>query len=128
MTAATLLAFLSLVALAWAQSRYVTAAVAYANAECRSEKCGNIPDCQCAEFAARAVAAGGCIPGLSSTSSKASYARFMPDGGTWKSYTYVSTTGTFRLPSLSVVTVPLYLLSCSARPSPTSPALLIPVV
>lgn len=79
---------LAFIAVAWAQSRYVTAAVAYANAQCRSESCGSVPDCQCAEFAARAIAAGGCLPGLSSTSSKLSYARFMPDGGTWKSYTY----------------------------------------
>lgn len=90
------LAFLAAIALAWAQeeSNYVIAATSYAEQNCRSEKCGTVPDCQCAEFAARAIAAGGCLPGLTSVSPKLAYARFMPGGGTWKGYT---TPGAYNL-------------------------------
>lgn len=118
-----LLAFVAVISLAWAQdeSPYVIAATSYAEQHCRSEKCGTVPDCQCAEYAARAIAAGGCLPGLTSVSPKLAYARFMPGGGTWKGYT---TPGAYNLAWVPVICAHrLLTLFRRAAGTPAAPSL-----
>lgn len=60
---------------------YVTNSVAYANDYCQSDVCGTVSNCFGPEFAARAIAAGSCLPGLSSSSPQISYYGFSPFGG-----------------------------------------------
>lgn len=86
---AAALAAVSLLGLTAAQTSYTyrLSATNYTRTWCSATSCGASLDCGGAEFAARAVAAAGCIKGLASNSSKVAFARFMPNGGTWTSYT-----------------------------------------